>query len=176
MIYYRRLRRNGGGKRKTDMNKITVFALFAMAVSASVAAKEHAWPRLPDGALPDTEVSTNVALRVDAARLDTFSLKLQVADSSASEVLVAVGHDADENGDLSFDEAAFVFGQDCGVRYLASNGTGRVFTGVGDTLAVNHRFFNPAWNLAKIVKRGEGAVGETVTATIGNKRFALIIR
>ena len=120
---------------------------------------------------------TNVALRVNVERLDVFSLKLEIdGTGAASEVLVAVGHDADEDGDLSFEETAFVFGCDCGERYLVNHQTGRVFTGLGDTVAVSHRHFDPAWNLAKIVKRGEGAVGETITEMVENKRFSIRIR
>ena len=91
-------------------------------------------------------------------------------------MLVAIGHDADEDGDLSFEETAFVFGNDCGERYLVNHQTGRVFTGMGDTVAINHRFFNQAWNLAKVVKRGVGAVGETITEIVENKRFSIRIR
>ena len=133
-------------------------------------------PRLPDGTLPDTEVATNVALRVNAERLDVYSLKVEATNGGEGEVLVAVGCDADGDGDLSFGEAAFVFGVDCGERYLVNYGTGEVFTGMGDTLAINHRYFDPAWNLAKVVKRGTGEIGETVTETVENKRFSIHIR
>ena len=157
------------------MKKMLV--VIALAVAMSCGAKERVWPQLPGGALPDTEVVTNIPLRVNAERLDVFSLKLEVDGArTESEVLVAVGHDADEDGDLSFEETAFVFGCDCGERYLVNHRTGQVFTGVGDTVAINHRYFDPAWNLAKVVKRGEGAVGETITEIVENKRFSIRIR
>ena len=159
------------------MMKLTVTAIAALLSLAACAAKVYEWPQLPDAALPDTEVVTNVALRVNVERLDVFSLKLEIdGTGAASEVLVAVGHDADENGDLSFEETAFVFGCDCGERYLVNHQTGRVFTGLGDTVAVSYRHFDPGWNLAKVVKRGEGAVGETVTEIVENKRFSIRIR
>lgn len=158
------------------MMKHTTTAIVASFSLAAGAAKVSEWPQLPDGTLPDTEVSTNIPLRVNAEQLDMFSLKLHVADTGASEVLVAVGHDADEDGDLSADEAAFVFGQDCGERYLVNHRTGRMFTGMGDTIVIGRRDFDPAWNLARIVKRGAGAIGETVTATVGNKHFTIVIR
>ena len=157
------------------MKKLLV--VVALAVAVSCGAAERVWPQLPDGALPDTEVVTNIPLRVNAERLDVFSLKLEIDGAgSESEVLVAIGHDADEDGDLSFEETAFVFGSDCGDRYLVNHQTGRVFTGMGDTVAISHRFFNPAWNLAKVVKRGEGAVGETVTEMVENKTFSIRLR
>ena len=124
-------------------------------------------------------VSGDAAARLDVSLEleDVFSLKLEIDGAGTeSEVLVAVGHDADEDGDLSFEEASFVFGCDCGERYLVNHRTGQVFTGMGDTVAINHRYFDPAWNLAKFVKRGEGAVGETITETVENKRFSIRIR
>ena len=159
------------------MKRLIVAFLAACAVLTACAAKTITLPQLPDGELPDTEVTTNILLRVNAERLDVFSLKLEIEGTvAASEVLVAVGHDADEDGDLSFEEAAIVFGSDGGERYLVNHQMGRVFTGMGDTVAINHRFFNPAWNLAKVVKRGEGAVGETITEIVENKRFSIRIR
>ena len=159
------------------MKYLILAALVCRLVLTACAAKTIVLPQLPDGALPDTEVVTNVALRVNAERLDVFSLKIEIDGAgAASEVLVAIGHDADENGDLSFEETAFVFGCDCGERYLVNHQTGRVFTGLGDTVAVSHRHFDPAWNLANVVKRGEGAVGETITETVENKRFSIRIR
>ena len=157
--------------------RLIVAFLAACAVLTACAATSITFPHLPDVALPDTEVVTNVALRVNVERLDVFSLKLEIdGTGAASEVLVAVGHDADEDGDLSFEETAFVFGCDCGERYFVNHQTGRLFTGMGDTVAINHRYFDPAWNLAKIVKRGEGAVGETITEIVENKRFSIRIR
>ena len=157
------------------MKKLLV--TFALLAAAACGAAERVWPQLPDGTLPDTEVTTNIPLRVNAERLDVFSLKVEIEGAgAANEVLVAVGHDADQDGDLSFEETAFVFGSDCGERYLVNHQTGRVFTGMGDTVALNRRYFDPSWNLARIVKRGEGAVGETITEMVENKRFSIRIR
>lgn len=158
------------------MKKLTVTAMAAVLSLAACAAKVCDWPQLSEGTLPDTEVATNIPLRVNAERLDVFSLRLQVSDETASEVLVAVGHDADENGDLSEDETAFVFGDDCGDRYFVDCQTGSVVDVTNDTVSVGHRYFNPAWNLAKIVKRGSGSVGETVAEIIENKTFSIRLR
>ena len=158
------------------MKKLTVTAMVAVLSLVACAAKVCEWPQLPDGALPDTEVVTNIPLRVNAERLDVFSLRIQVSDATASEVLVAVGCDADENGDLSEDETAFVFGDDCGERYLVDCRAGLVADVTEDTLSIAHRYFDPTWNLAKVVKRGEGAVGEAVTAMVENKAFSIRLR
>ena len=94
----------------------------------------------------------------------------------SNEVLVAIGCDADGNGDLSFEETAFVFGCDCGERYLVDYVSGIVDDTVGETVVVGWRSFDPAWNMAKVVKRGAGTVGETIVETVLNKRFDITIR
>ena len=110
------------------------------------------------------------------AKLDEFALRIEAPNCTSNEVMVAIGHDANEDGDLSFDEAAFVFGIDCGSRYLADYAAGRVSDEVGETLRISHRDFDPSWNLAKVVKRGEGEVDAVVTECIENKRFSIRIR
>ena len=163
--------------RKDHQKMKKLLVTFALLAAAACGAAERVWPQLPEGTLPDTEVATNIQLRVNAERLQVFSLKMEIGVGGVDgEILVAVGHDTDEDGDLTFDETAFVFGNDCGERYLVNHRTGRVFTGMGDTVAINHRCFDPAWNLAKVVKRGEGAVGETITEMVENKRFSIRIR
>lgn len=158
------------------MKKYIIAATAAWLAQEVCAAKVHEWPALPDGTLPDTEVATNIALRVNVERLEVFSLRFQVANGVSNEVLVAVGHDSDGNGDLSFGETAFVFGVDCGERYLVNSRTGRVSEVEGDVLSISHRNFDPEWNLAKVVKRGAGVVGETVAEIVENKHFAIHIR
>ena len=144
---------------------VSACAVFAVEVS-----------ELPDVAFADTEVSTNVVLHVNAERLESFSLSIQVDGCAASEVLVAVGHDADEDGDLSFDETAFVFGCDCGLGYLVDYSSESAFNDVGDTVTIAREDFDPAWNLAKVVKRGAGAIDESIIETVQNQRFSIHIK
>ena len=157
------------------MNKLTVTVMAVVLSLGACAAKVYDWPQLSEGTLPDTEVATNVPLRVKVERLNVFSLSLHVADAVASEVLIAVGHDADENGDLSVDETSFVFGNDCGERYLLDCQAGIAVAVTNDTVNVGHRYFDPAWDLAKIVKRGGGEIGEVITEIIENKTFSIRI-
>ena len=158
------------------MVKLTAMSIVALLSLAVCAAKVCEWPQLPGGTLPDTEITTNIPLRVNVERLDVFSLRLQVVDTNASEVLVAFGHDIDESGDLSVEEASFVFGVDCGERYLVDCQAGIVVDVTNDTLSVGYRYFNPAWNLAKVVMRGSGCIGETVAEIIESKAFSILIR
>ena len=54
---------------------------------------------LPSGEYADTEVSTNVALNVNAARLERLTIAVSVDSCETNEVLVALGADADDDGD-----------------------------------------------------------------------------
>ena len=158
------------------MKKLILIALAATSALTHCAAREYELPQLPEGTLPDSEVSTNVTIHVNMSRLDEFALRIDASNCISNEVLVAVGHDADDDGDLSFDETAFVFGIDCGGRYLADYAARCVSDEVGDALRISNRDFDPSWNLAKVVKRGEGEVDAAVTEIIENKRFSIRIR
>ena len=158
------------------MEKYIVAVCAACMVLCACEAKVYEWPQLPSGSMPDTEVSTNVTLHVNVERLESFTLSIQAEGGATSEVLVAVGHDADEDGDLSFGETSFVFGRDCGSGYLVNYTSESASVDVGDSITITRSNFDPAWNLAKVVKRGAGAVGETITETVQNQRFYINIR
>ncbi|MBR4259519.1 MAG: hypothetical protein IKQ17_10855 [Kiritimatiellae bacterium] len=156
------------------MRKGLLSIVAANFVMLACVAVEYEMPRLQPGTLPDAEVSTNVSLQAYRPEsLQEFSLRLQTGNCSSNEVLVAIGHDADGDGDLSFDETDFVFGCDCGERYLVDYAAQRVFDRIGDTIRIRHRHFNPAWDLAKVIKRGEGDVGETIMVSVETKAFLI---
>ena len=150
-----------------------IAAMIALGLSADMA---FTYPALPDGALPDSEVTTNIALRANVERLRVFSLEIEAENIASNEVLVAVGCDFDEDGDLSFEETAFVFGYDCGVRYFANYLTGEACECTGSSISIARNRFGPSWNLAKVVKRGTGEVGETITQTLDNLKFTIKLR
>ena len=159
------------------MRKYLAAIVVANLVVCACAAAEYEVPQLPSAVLPDTEVSTNVSLLAYCPGTDqVFSLRLQAGNCSSNEVLVAVGHDADGDGDLAFDETDFVLGCDCGERYFVDYAAQRVLGNVGDSILIRRRDYNPAWNLAKIVKRGEGDVGEVVTVSVNTRAFSLIFK
>ena len=155
----------------------TLSALIAtLAATAACAANSFTWPQLPEGTLPDTEVSTNAVLHVNSQKLEQFTLNLETTCCISNEVLVAIGCDSDGNGDLSFDEADIAFGSDCGTRYLADYRAQTVVNHSGSSVIIDKKDFNPSWNLAKIIKRGLGEVGEEITETVENVRFTITIR
>ena len=145
----------------------------ALAVHASA---QLAVPSLPEAVRPDAEVSTNIELTVNAARLRTLTLSVEFESCVTNEVLVVIGADADLDGDLSVDEADIVFGCDCGVWYRADIRTGEIETATTNALVIGKREFDPAWNLAKVVRRGFGEIGETVSVDKERVRFDIRIR
>ena len=133
-------------------------------------------PSLPEAVTPDAEVSTNIELNVNAARLQTLTLSVEFESCVTNEVLVAIGADADLDGDLSVDEADIVFGCDCGAWYRADLRTGEIETATTNALVIGKREFDPAWNLAKVVRRGFGEIGETLSVDVERVRFDIRIR
>ena len=133
-------------------------------------------PSLPGVVTPDAEVCTNLAQNVDAARLQTLTLSVAFDSCETHEVLVAIGADGDNDGDLSVDEAAIVFGCDCGAWYRADIRTGAVETATTNAFVIGKSEFNPAWNLVKVVRRGFGEIGETVEVGEERVRFDIRVR
>ena len=133
-------------------------------------------PSLPEAVTPDAEVSTNIELNVNAARLQTLTLSVEFESCVTNEVLIALGADADLDGDLSVDEADIVFGCDCGAWYRADLRTGEIETATTNALVIGKREFDPAWNLAKVVRRGFGEIGETLSVDVERVRFDIRIR
>ena len=133
-------------------------------------------PQLPEVVTPDAEVCTNLALNVDAARLQTLTLSVAFDSCETNEVLVAIGADGDNDGDLSFDEAAIVFGCDCGAWYRADLRTGKVESVATNALVIGKGQFVPAWNRLKVVRRGFGEIGETVEVDEEHVRFDIRVR
>ena len=77
-------------------------------------------PGLPASAFPDTEVSTNLALRSWDTNVRTFTLTLELTASASNNVQVAFGRDLSGDGDLAPGETGFVLGWDCGAWFMMS--------------------------------------------------------
>ena len=131
---------------------------------------------LPEAVRPDAEVSTNIALNVNAARLQTLTLSVEFESCVTNEVLIALGADADSDGDLTIDEADIVFGCDCGAWYRADLRTGEIETATTNALVIGKRQFDLSWNRLKVVRRGFGEIGESVGNDEERVRFDIRIR
>ena len=133
-------------------------------------------PSLPEATTPDAEVCTNIALNVDATRLQTLTFSVGFDACETNEVLVTIGADGDNDGDLSLDEAAVVFGCDCGEWYSADIRTGDVDTLVGGVVVGGCRGVVAAWNCVEVVRGGLGEIVESVTVDEERVRFDIRIR
>ena len=154
-----------------------VVSIVVLLLSFSAFAAERVFvPSLPEAAAPDAEVATNFPLNVNAARLQTLTFSVEFDSCVTNEVLVALGTDGDSDGDLSMDEADIVFGCDCDVWYRADFRAGETAAMPTNTLVIGKREFDPAWNLAKVVRRGFGEIGETVSMDEEHVRFDIRIR
>ena len=156
--------------------KFGAVILVTLLVFSAFAGARVVVPQLPEVVTPDAEVCTNLALNVDAARLQTLTLSVAFDSCETHEVLVAIGADGDNDGDLSVDEAAIVFGCDCGAWYRADLRAGEVETAATNALVIGKREFDPAWNLVKVVRRGFGEISETVGVDEERVRFDIRIR
>ena len=157
------------------MKHLSIVLCLGLALAVHASARVVV-PSLPEAASPDAEVCTNIALNVNAVRLQTLTLSVEFESCVTNEVLIALGADADLDGDLSVDEADIVFGCDCGAWYRADLRTGEIETATTNALVIGKREFDPAWNLAKVVRRGFGEIGETVSVDEEHVRFDIRIR
>ena len=158
------------------MWRFLVVLLLAIFSFSALAGARVLVPSLPEAVRPDAEVSTNIALNVNAARLRTLTLSVEFDSCVTNEVLVALGADADLDGDLSVDEADIVFGCDCGAWYRADLRTGEIETATTNALVIGKRQFDPAWNRLKVVRRGVGEIGESVEKDEERVRFDIRIQ
>ena len=156
--------------------KFAAAVLLAFFSTSALAGARVVVPSLPEAVRSDAEVSTNIALNVNAARLQTLTLSVEFESCVTNEVLVAIGADADLDGDLSVDEADIVFGCDCGAWYRADLRTGEIETATPNALVIGKRGFDPAWNLVKIVRRGFGEIGESLEKDEERVRFDIRVR
>jgi hypothetical protein len=131
-----------------------LLAILLVLPFAAFAARQVVVPPLPEAVTPDVEVCTNVALNVNAARLQSLAFSVSFDSCATNEVLVAIGADSDGNGDLSMDEVDVVFGCDCGAWYRADLRTGETAAWPTSSLVVSRREFDPDWNVFKVVRRG----------------------
>ena len=120
-------------------------------------------PTLPCGELPNSEVSTNIALNVDYARLENLTFSLELNASASNSLSIAVGTAAGDS--LALDDADFEWGYDCGKWFRADTATGNVdeWPELGNgrilrTLTIDRRDFNPQWNRLRIAKHGVGDI------------------
>ena len=162
------------------LSALTAIAL-AMAARGAFAGRVVTLPSLPEAGLPNSEVTTNIALNVNWERLETLSFSIGVEACESNFVSVAVGT---ASGDaLTLEEADFEWGCDCGVWFSANTETGNVeresvpaFGLAERTISIGKRQFNTNWNMVRLMKRGVGSFETAISQNEKNKSFTLIVR
>ena len=79
-------------------------------------------PTLPQSEWADTEVMTNVAINLSNSR--TFSWRLEMEASPSNNVLIALGKDTNDDGELTPSEWGTALGWDCGAWFIRYEPTG----------------------------------------------------
>ena len=160
--------------------KVAICLLVVFAVSCSFAVEVV---ELPGAEFADTEVSTNVALSVGAARNRRLVFSVELQASPSNNVEVAIGCDADGDGHLSLDESGLTVGYDCGEWFVRSAEKDAVTSeAVSDTgtfrrvYEIRSRHVDPSWNLVKVTRRGFGVANENVTINPVETGFGLTIK
>ena len=138
---------------------------------------------LPQSEFADTEVSTNIAFAVERPAMTRIEFTVSLDATPTNNVEVAIGTDANGDGNLAVEESAYVFGYDCGTWFARSAGLEGLgsLEGLGGgrvekTFVLKRRQLDTAWNLVKVTRRGCGAVCELVEANGRKPGFKLEVR
>ena len=144
---------------------------------------------LPQSEYADTEVSTNIAFAVERPAMTRIEFTVALDATPTNNVEVAIGTDTNSDGNLAVEEAAYVFGYDCGTWFARSaglEGLGSLeclgsLEGLGGgrvekTFVLKRRQLDTAWNLVKVTRRGCVSACELVEAKGRKPGFKLEVR
>lgn len=150
------------------MHKILVLCVCLAAGAAE--ARQLKLAQLAPSSWLDTEVVSNVTCNLDLPSLKHYRLAVGLVGTPSNNVEVALGYDADNDGQLSLDEAALTLAWDCGAwEALGRGGEIEPFTVGPDSNGVvraaisvdvrRHRsnpewLYDRTWNLVRITTRG----------------------
>ena len=130
--------------------------------------------QLPPGDYADTEVSTNFPVAVDLRETSRVVFDVALDASPSNSVEVAIGTDADGDGNLAVEESAYTFGCDCGGWFCRNTAKNRldVLGTIPDAafastnqikrtfILARHRVKSD-WNLVKVTRRGSAPICES---------------
>ena len=154
---------------------IQTMKLLAMILFLPVSAVAVTVAPLPPSEYADTEVSTNIAFVVERSAMTRVEFTVALDATPTNNVEVAIGTDTDGDGNLSVEEAAYVFGYDCDTWFCRDQGENKIERTTVDpdlrprpplshTFVLKMRKLDTAWNLVKVTRRGCGAACELVKA------------
>ena len=143
---------------------------------------------LPPSEYADTEVSTNIPFAVSFDTMSRVNFSLSLDASPSNSVEVSIGEDANGDGNLSPEEAAYTFGYDCGRWFkrdaakdeetdlpapATRDASGTV---VEKAFVLKRRMLDEAWNLVKVTRRGVAEIGEVALVEGRKPGFAVEVR
>ena len=142
---------------------------------------------LPQSEYADTEVSTNIAFAVERPAMTRIEFTVALDATPTNNVEVAIGTDANSDGNLAVEEAAYVFGYDCGAWFCRARDENKIESSavnlnlqpqprISHTFILKRRQLNTAWNLLKVTRRGCGSSCELVEAKGRKPGFKLEVR
>ena len=162
--------------------KLAALSLFAFLSVSALAGARVVVPSLPEAVRPLAEVETNVVFSVGAPRDNLWRLSVELDAAVSNSVEVVFGRDADEDDVLGVEEGELCVGWDCGewfwrdrrsnaacrvegtaqrldmTLYLNRNREAKSLASSVFPAVVSSTFFNPDWNLARVVSRGAETV------------------
>ena len=100
--------------------------LLAMILTLPAAALAVMVEPLPLSEYADTEVSTNIAFVVDRSTMTRIEFTVALDATPTNNVEVAIGTDGNGDGNLAVEEAAYVFGYDCGKWFVRDQSKSKV--------------------------------------------------
>ena len=177
----------GHQSKSMKIDIIQEMKLLAMILSLPMAAFAVTVGPLPPSGFADTEVSTNIAFVVERPAMTRIEFTVALDATPTNNVEVAIGTDGNGDGNLSVEEAAYVFGYDCGKWFVRDQSKSKVeveerssnhhsstsnfdfsdasnFDYSSHTFILKMRKLDTAWNLVKVTRRGCGASCELVKA------------
>ena len=173
----------GHQSKSMKIDIIQEMKLLAMILSLPMAAFAVTVGPLPPSEFADTEVSTNIAFVVERPAMARIEFTVALDATPTNNVEVAIGTDANVDGNLSVEESAYVFGYDCGTWFARSAGLEGLgsLEGLGGgrvekTFVLKRRQLDTAWNLVKVTRRGCGSACELVEAKGRKPGFRLEVR
>ena len=128
---------------------------------------------LPPCDFADTECSTNLPVTVDLDEMSRIAFTVTLEPSPTNSLEVAIGDDANGEGNLSVEESAYTFGYDCGTWFCRDTGKNRlnalaptpespfpVSNRIERTFILKRHKLNTAWNVVKVTRRGTAPICE----------------
>ena len=162
------------GRCKIVLLAVMLLPLLAFGVSV---------PELSVCEYADTEVATSMLFRVSLYEMSRVEVSLSLVATPTNVVEVSIGTDENGDGELSFEETAWAFGYSCGTWFTFDVETEKVVVEAASrsdgarierTFVLRKMDLDPAWNLVRVVRRGEVASDERVEV-VGRKPGVVII-